>query len=121
VTNHQGSEMSLGSLDLEEAPQGNQRFRRGCFVVERDLGFGLGTERLFGTLVVHDERFCHHETGKWEQNRREADGSHEHLSAKTVTARIVTQRSSCDLFMSFSSCRRNYLLTPHHRDGLIEW
>lgn len=23
--------------------------------------------------------------------------------------------------MSFSSRRRNYLLTPHRRDGLIEW
>jgi hypothetical protein len=23
--------------------------------------------------------------------------------------------------MSFSSRRRNYLLTPHRRDGLVEW
>ena len=27
----------------------------------------------------------------------------------------------CPCPMSFSSRRRNYLLTPHRRDGLIEW
>jgi IMP-specific 5'-nucleotidase len=34
---------------------------------------------------------------------------------------LILYRSFCFLTMSFSSRRRNYLLTPHRRDGLVEW
>lgn len=30
-------------------------------------------------------------------------------------------KTHCIARMSFSSRRRNYLLTPHRRDGLVEW
>jgi hypothetical protein len=46
---------------------------------------------------------------------------HIHPAIAIVLSISAPQLQSGNTNMSFSSRRRNYLLTPHRRDGLIEW
>ena len=51
--------------------------------------------------------------------RPDAETSNCHLDTSNETKTRELTRPNKG--MSFSSRRRNYLLTPHRRDGLIEW
>jgi hypothetical protein len=49
------------------------------------------------------------------------DRSFHTLDANICSVYQIPPTNSHRTIMSFSSRRRNYLLTPHRRDGLVEW